>query len=86
MISQTSTHIATTADDEIVEPVGRRMPEHWWGYILLLPAILLVAGLILYPTVYSFWLSLHSKHAYMPIQTFVGLDNFTFFLKDYEGF
>lgn len=62
------------------------MPEHWWGYLLLLPAVVLVLGLVLYPVGYSFWLSLHSKHAYMPIQNWVGLENFLFFLTDYEGF
>lgn len=72
------------------KPLGdlkpRRVPEHWWGYLLLAPAVLLVLGLVLYPVAYSFWLSLHSKHAYMPIQNWVGLDNFIFFLTDYEGF
>ncbi len=65
---------------------GRRVPEHWWGYVLVAPAMLLVLGLILYPVLYSFWLSVHSKHAYLPIETFVGLDNFRYFLTDYEGF
>jgi multiple sugar transport system permease protein len=72
------------------KPLGdlrpRRVPEHWWGYLLLLPAVVLVLGLVLYPVGYSFWLSLHSKHAYMPIQNWVGLENFLFFLTDYEGF
>ncbi|MBL8706572.1 MAG: sugar ABC transporter permease [Rhodospirillales bacterium] len=72
------------------KPLGelrpRRVPEHWWGYLLLLPAVVLVLGLVLYPVGYSFWLSLHSKHAYMPIQNWVGLDNFIFFLTDYDGF
>lgn len=65
---------------------GRRIPEHWWGYLLVAPAMLLVMGLILYPVIYSFWLSVHSKHAYLPIETFIGLDNFRFFLTDSEGF
>jgi multiple sugar transport system permease protein len=65
---------------------GRRIPEHWWGYLLVAPAMLLVMGLILYPVIYSFWLSVHAKHAYLPIETFIGLDNFRFFLTDSEGF
>lgn len=65
---------------------GRRIPEHWWGYILLVPAVLLVFGLILYPVAYSMWVSLHSKHAYLPIQTFVGLENYVFFLTNDEEF
>lgn len=64
----------------------RRIPEHWWGYVLLAPAAVMVFGLILYPVAYSFWLSLNSKHAYLPLQTFVGLENFRFYMTDYEGF
>lgn len=65
----------------------RRVPQWLWGWLLLAPALLLVLGLILYPVAYSFWLSLHSKHAYLPLQTFVGLDNFVYFLtRDVEGF
>lgn len=67
-------------------PRERRVPEHYWGYVLAAPAVLLVVTLILYPVVYSFWLSVHEKHAYLPLQTFVGLDNFKYFLTDYDGF
>lgn len=72
--------------DELRPARGRRIPEHWWGYVLLAPAVLLVVGLILYPVVYSFWISLHAKHAYLPIQTFIGLENYAFFLTDSDGF
>ncbi|MBM3479816.1 MAG: sugar ABC transporter permease [Alphaproteobacteria bacterium] len=64
------------------EPRERRVPEHLWGYVLVAPAVLLVLGLILYPVGYSFWLSLHSKHAYMPIETFIGLENFVWIWQD----
>jgi len=64
------------------EPRERRVPEHWWGYVLLAPAIILVLGLILYPVGYSFYLSLHSKHAYMPIETFIGFQNFEWIWED----
>ncbi|MCC7047880.1 MAG: sugar ABC transporter permease [Alphaproteobacteria bacterium] len=80
---------ATVASGRARPPVAlkpRRIPEHWWGYVLLAPAVALVLGLVLYPVAYSFWLSLHSKHAYMPIQNWVGLDNFVFFMTDYDGF
>jgi multiple sugar transport system permease protein len=70
----------------LLEGRDRRIPEHWWGYVLLAPAALLVFGLILYPVAYSFWLSLNAKHAYLPLQTFVGLENFRFFMTDYDGF
>lgn len=81
---------ATLAHAPAAKPLGelrpRRIPEHWWGYVLLLPAVALVMGLVLYPVAYSFWLSLHSKHAYMPIQNWIGLENFVFFMTDYDGF
>ena len=64
------------------EPRERRVPEHYWGYVLLAPAVILVLGLILYPVAYSFYLSLHSKHAYMPIETFIGLQNFEWIWED----
>lgn len=67
-------------------PRGRRIPEHWWGYVLLAPVVVLVLSLILYPVAYSFWLSLHAKHAYLPIENFIGLENFRFFLTDDDGF
>ena len=62
----------------------RRMSESTWGYFLILPAVLLVLGLILYPVVYSGWLSLHNKHAYLPIETFIGFQNFAAMFKDGE--
>lgn len=62
----------------------RKLPEHYWGYVLLAPAVLLVLALILYPVVYSFWLSFHTKHAYLPITNFIGIENYTrlFFESD----
>ena len=62
----------------------RRLPESTWGYLLILPAVLLVLGLILYPVVYSGWLSLHNKHAYLPLETFVGFGNFASMFGDGE--
>lgn len=65
---------------------GRRIPEHYWGYILLTPAIVLVLGLILYPVSYSFYLSFFSKHAFFPQETFIGFENYIRFLTDFEDF
>ena len=62
----------------------RRLPEETWGYLLILPAVVLVLGLILYPVVYSGWLSLHNKHAYLPLETFVGFQNFASMFGDGE--
>ena len=56
---------------------GRRIPEHYWGYLLLAPAVAMVLALILYPVIYSGWLSFHFKHAYLPLQTFIGPVSYT---------
>ena len=76
-----------TAQRKTALPVrGRRIPEHYWGYILLTPAIVLVLGLILYPVSYSFYLSFFSKHAFFPTETFIGFENYLRFLTDTEDF
>lgn len=61
---------------------GRRFSEYYWGYILLIPAFVLVLGLILYPVIYSFYLSFFSKHAFFPAETFIGFENYVRFLTD----
>jgi multiple sugar transport system permease protein len=52
----------------------------------LTPAIVLVLGLILYPVLYSFYLSFFSKHAFFPTETFIGFENYIRFLSDTEDF
>jgi multiple sugar transport system permease protein len=54
------------------------------GWLLLAPSLLLIGGLILYPIAYNLWLSLFDKHAFMPVQKFVGLQNFRYFATDPE--
>ncbi len=78
------TNLATTAvaggdpaQREMDLPLrGRRFPEYYWGYILLIPAFVLVLGLILYAVIYSFYLSFFSKHAFFPAETFIGFENY----------
>ncbi|MGB7292367.1 MAG: sugar ABC transporter permease [Thermodesulfobacteriota bacterium] len=53
------------------------------SYIFFLaPAILIMAGVIIYPLVYVIWLSLHRRLLIFDISKFVGLDNFSFLLRD----
>lgn len=59
-------------------------PEWLSGWLLLLPALLLLAALTLYPVVYGAYLSLFNKHSFFPQQTFVGLDNYLYVLRDAE--
>ncbi len=52
--------------------------------LLMLPAILLLLLLTLYPVLYGVWISFFNKHSFFPQQTFIGLDNYLFLLRDPE--
>src|SRR5262249_3209918 len=61
-----------------------RLPEAAVGILLMLPAILLLLLLTLYPVLYGIWISFFNKHAFFPQQTFIGFDNYIFLLRDPE--
>lgn len=52
--------------------------------MLVLPALLLLAVLTLYPVAYGIWISLFSKHSFFPEQSFVGLANYLAIAADEE--
>jgi multiple sugar transport system permease protein len=53
-------------------------PQPLLFFILNSPAILLLIGLVLYPVIYSFWLSLHAYNLRQPARTrFIGIENYT---------
>ena len=54
------------------------------GWLLLAPSLLLLGGLVVFPIVYNVWLSLFDKHAFMPVQRFVGLQHYVYFARDPE--
>jgi multiple sugar transport system permease protein len=54
------------------------------GWLLLAPSLLLLGGLVVFPIVYNLWLSLFDKHAFMPVQRFVGLQHYVYFAHDAE--
>src|SRR5258705_12390105 len=54
------------------------------GWLLLAPSLLLLGGLVVFPILYNIWLSLHDKHAFMPVQSFVGLRHYVYFAQDPE--
>lgn len=57
-------------------------PQPFLFFVLNSPAILLLAALVLYPIVYSFWLSLHAYNLRQPTRVrFIGLDNYTTILS-----
>lgn len=57
-------------------PPRRRMPQAVWGYLLVAPSVVLVAGVIVYPIGYLLRLSLLDAHAYLPRADFVGAANY----------
>jgi multiple sugar transport system permease protein len=59
-----------------------RLPRQVVGPLLMLPAILLLATLTVYPVLYGVWISFFSKHSFFPEQTFVGFDNYLYLLQD----
>ena len=65
-------------------PASRRVPEPVLGVLLLLPALLLLASLTLYPVLYGVWISFFNKHSFFPQQTFVGLSNYAAIVADPE--
>jgi multiple sugar transport system permease protein len=54
------------------------------GWLLLAPSLTLLGGLVLFPIVYNAWLSLFDKHAFLPVQSFVGLQHYVYFAHDEE--
>ncbi|MDP8922839.1 MAG: sugar ABC transporter permease [Chloroflexota bacterium] len=50
------------------------------GIILVAPAILTLVALLAYPVLYNLWLGFHQKHALQPTATWVGLQNYAYFL------
>jgi len=54
------------------------------GWLLLAPSLLLLGGLVVFPVLYNAWLSLFDKHAFLPVQKFVGLAHYTYFAHDEE--
>ena len=61
-----------------------RLPEAAIGMLLMVPAILLLLLLTLYPVLYGVWISFFNKHSFFPQQTFIGFDNYVFLLRDPE--
>jgi multiple sugar transport system permease protein len=54
------------------------------GWLLVLPALLLLGALTLYPLAYGIWISFFSKHSFFPEQNFIGLANYGAVLADEE--
>jgi len=58
------------------------------AYVLILPTVLIIGGLVFYPVIYNIWLSFHQVTTGNLGETapFVGLDNYRYVIKDIERF
>ena len=60
----------------------RNMRKEWSAYLFLAPSLLQLFVLLLFPVVFSFYLSFHEWNILEPEKAFVGLDNYTRLLHD----
>ena len=57
--------------------IGRRWRRHATGYAFVGPAVLILGAFLVYPVLYSAWLSLHEWDGYTPRWgPFVGVENY----------
>jgi len=54
------------------------------GLLLVLPALLLLCALTVYPVAYGIWISFFNKHSFFPEQNFIGLANYVAVFADEE--
>jgi multiple sugar transport system permease protein len=79
-------HVSARASREAAPAASARPPmsDAATGWLLLLPGVLLLGLLTLYPVLYGLWLSFFNKHSFFPQQSWVGLDNYLYILRDAE--
>ncbi len=76
--------MAVTGNEVRVKRIGRARAFHLSGrktmaYLMVLPALLIILGVVFYPIADAFWLSLHDIDLRYPQQgePFIGLKNYT---------
>lgn len=52
------------------------------GILLILPTVLLLCLLIMFPILYNIWISFYAKHAFLPMQSWVQFGNYLDLLVD----
>jgi multiple sugar transport system permease protein len=57
-----------------------RMSEASFAYLLVVPVVVILIAIMIYPTLYSFWMSLHYIDVGSGVWEWVGLDNYTYAL------
>lgn len=60
----------------------RLMRKEWTAYLFLLPSLLQFAVLMVFPVIFSFYLSFHEWNILEPAKPFVGFDNYTRLFAD----
>lgn len=63
---------------------GQPWRQQLIGVLVVLPALVLILSLIVYPVAYSLWLSLLEKHSFFPQERFIGLENYSYLWGDTE--
>jgi multiple sugar transport system permease protein len=58
--------------------------ERWFALACIAPTVLLVFGLIVYPVIFTVWLSLQRRDLFASSGTFIGLDNYVYWLGSSE--
>ncbi|TDE89521.1 sugar ABC transporter permease [Occultella glacieicola] len=77
MLTDTPVRAEAGTSPPPVKPARKpRMPQWFWGVLLVLPSAVLVIGVIAVPIAYLARLSLTDAHAYLPRINDVGLGNF----------
>ncbi len=62
--------------------VLRNMRKEWSAYVFLAPALLQFVVLLVFPVIFSFYLSFHEWNILEPEKPFVGLENYARLLRD----
>jgi len=58
--------------------------DQWFAFWLVLPTLVAVVGVSVYPVGYAFWTSLHNKNPAMGLDLWVGLENYRIVFQNPE--
>lgn len=62
--------------------MNKKKSRQLFGIMCVLPAVILLAIFMIYPTIQVFYLSLFKMGGFSPVKEFIGFDNFGFLLND----
>lgn len=82
---------STAVPGPVGRPRGRRLPSifgrsGWQGFAFILPAVAVLAVLVVYPLIYTIVLSFGDTNAKLNIVRWVGFDNYTTLLTEDKEF